>query len=242
MTLEATAGQDFKIFIRFLEEDQYVVPDENSVTVSVKDNAQTELWPSADNPIAGLSAGATTFPLIIPAALNQKTKDFEYRTVLVSFTSGGVPHQFLEHYILTDGFRLPLNPSDVRAVWGLDPKDVPDDKINLRAAMARVSEDLNDLDIESLLQAGDARSENLIEAIKIKAAWNLGATIEALLFQSEEADNTSYRRFNGVDYQKVLNRLEEQYADLLNVLLGNDSTSTADLSQMFTDTDPITGA
>ena len=223
--------------VDFIVDGELVAPDTGSVSFSLKDNALQELWTA--NPIT-VPAGQSSVTVVINGSLNSRTLTYEVRYIEVSFLYNGAPYTISDHYIIIDSTNFPLNPGDVRAVLGLTLEEVPNEQIDIISALASVQDEVgDDFDLDALVVAGNASTRHIIEAVKLRAAVDLVASIQTSLFQMEQSDNTLYKRFSKIDFVAIEAALRGRYAVALAAITA-EAVSERTLAIVATGIDPIT--
>lgn len=238
MPIYVEADKDYAHTVDYTVNGQLVTPA--SATYTIRDNAGAVVDSLEDQTIT-IAENATSTVISIPAAANDKTLAYELRYVEVSFVYDGSTYNIVDHYVIRDDLRFPLTRDQVRAVLGLSSSELPDDSVDIYRAYGLVEDDVGDeANLTTILTGGTSSLPDLIDAVKYKAASLIVGTIEAHMMQSEQADNTLYRRFENIDFEKLRKEISGLYSLALNKILGVTTPTTPTLSLLATGTDVIT--
>lgn len=234
-------GKDYNYKIDFIVDGDFVSPDSASVTLT--NNAGTVVGSIQDTPVT-IPSGATSALFTVPGSANTKTLAYELRYLTVTFIYQGKTYQIRDFYAIRDSLRLPITYDDVRALSGLSNAALPDERIDLLLAYSQVQLELPDLNLDNLLATGSAQIPYLQQAVALKAAINSTGVLELMVFQSEQADNTLYKRFATMDFADIGLRLSNLYRFAIAQLSGEtiDSAINGPIFVVVTGDDPVTGA
>ena len=125
---------------------------------------------------------------------------------------------------------------------GLSEDELTNDKIDLVKAYhdIQLEEQLEGVDVDTILEGGTSNVKNVIEAIKYRAALNIIPAIELLAIQSIQADNVNLRRFEKVDFQNMRDTLYGLYTIYISgIAEANDVSLT--YARTSVGTDAVTG-
>lgn len=218
----------------------------NIVLVSMFGNdGETPISDYDDKPIT-IPTGSYSLDLVIPAVHLQKTLDTEFRSIKVVYQFGaqGILNTITKGFLLRDGIRfLPISPRDVLSSIGLQPDPDLLGMVDIYGALDIVQEDAGDsVDISALIISGSSQAKNMLYAIKYRAAMMFCLGIENALMQSEQGDNTIYKRFSTVNFEALRQGASEAYSRYLYLIQGTVAEgSTPTYSLMVQGTDPVTG-
>jgi hypothetical protein len=70
----------------------------------------------------------------VPAVQNAIVARYEKRTLITKFSSGGIPYTVSMRYRLVPFLNLEIGPENVRKFVGVNPRELPDDEIDLTRA------------------------------------------------------------------------------------------------------------
>lgn len=235
------AGEEYVYAVDFMVDGEFVVPDEDSVSYTIRDAAGTPL------------AGHTNVPLIldgqsdrgfieIPASVNEKTAEREPRHVHVMFAVNGKPRTHAGSYILIDFLNHYVTESDVRGWLGVTPSELPDSDIDLVKAYYAVKNDnsLANIDLTATLARGDQTAFAANEAIRMQAALQVLPSLENRIAQVEKADMLTFQRMNKLDINALRRRTAAHYAQAVQSVLGGTPISPI-LFTVTSPVDPVTG-
>lgn len=239
--MDYVAGEDVVLAVRYRgPTGDYVTPDLGSVRYTVRDNdgavvdGQVDVLVTTDP----LTVQST---LVIPAAANTLVGRFAYRTVVVSFSAGGVPHQTKLRYRITPWLNHTVQPAQVRSYFGVNTSELADDDIDLMEAYLQVETEIGDPALlETLLSSGDARQININNAILYRAALNVLPSIQLRLAQEEADGSKRYTRFARLDMTKLEQATMALYTQAMADATGIP-TPAKTLFMLSTQSDPITG-
>lgn len=223
----------------FLVEGQAVEPTSAKYNVLKNDNTVVT---SLSNQVITLSPGKTYANISVPGASNEATLVNELRYVNVEFIYQGKTYHTSQYYFLVENVNFPLSPDDVRAVLGVSAAEVPDSYIDILGAYNQVKA-MVEVNTDTILQTGSALLPTLVQAVKYRAALTNAITIETSMFQSEQADNTMYTRFQKIDFAGLRNELLSRYNEALLKLdqIVDGGTGTVVYAIVAVGTDPVTG-
>lgn len=228
-------------YIEFIVENQLVVPDTDSVTVTLTKPDGTIL--SGYNELAVTpGVGDSYVVLEITASANAKTNDYELRHLEIYFEKDSKPHTMLVNYNLVDRVNIPVTPDEVRAVLGISVDEWPDENIDIIKAYSDIQEEeqLNGVDVDATFEGGTSIVRNLVEAVKLKAALNILPALQIIAVQSQQADNVMFRRFETIDFETLRATLFGEYSRQLSLVAGDDNTSLV-YTTIGQGTDAVTG-
>jgi hypothetical protein len=238
-----TTNKDYSYKIDFIVDGEYISPSSANITLTKNDSSvvgginQTALTIATD---------ATSATYLISASNNIKTLDTEIRYITVNFTHNAKPYTIKDFYQVVAALEIPVSTADVKNIIGLSDKELPDEMIDIYAAFNDVTSETDSagVDTTTILTTGSSLLPALQEAVKFKAAINSLLGIETLILQSEQADNTIYKRFSTIDFNEILARLNNKYnAAILKLSgVGAGEAATSTLLIISTGTDRITNA
>lgn len=237
------AGEASTVSFNFTLEGQFVLPDEGSVFVTIRDNDGLAIqdWDRASQ----LDAKGTTHNVVVPAALNYVpvTMAFEVRYVRIEYSVGGVPRATTKSYRVTPFIPLQTSEEAVRARLGANEQEIPDSTIDLNMAyhMLLASGENN---LPYALKANTAATLAANNAIEIKAALEQIPALAAKLAQMETQDNSSRVRMK-LDIpqlrKELMQALYAELATMSNVLTGNTTAVGHTMLVVVVPTDTMTG-
>lgn len=236
MTRYGQTGSAFSYKTDFVVDGELVSPTSAKITVQKNDGSATSVTDVA----LSMQADDTSASYVIPASVNNTTLPQEIRYITVKFTYEGVEYVINDLYFLRSSLLIPTTKADVRALVAMSTTELPDENIDLFYAYSELDSDLEGT-LASLISAGSLLIPKIQKALTAKAAFNSCQMIEMMYFQSEQADNTTYKRFSKVDFEALLARLDGIYNDALVEVTGTDTTIPS-LFIVATGTDVITGA
>ena len=236
MTKYGQIGSAYHYKTDFVVDGELVSPTSAKITVVKNDGSATSVTDVA------LTMGQedTSASYIIPSGVNSSSLPQDIRFIIVKFTYDTVEYIINDIYFLKTSLLIPATKADVRALVSMSTAELPDENIDLFYAYNQLDEDL-DNSLNSLISTGSVLLPKIQKALIAKAAFNACQMIEVMYFQSEQADNTTYKRFSKIDFEGILARL----GNLYNKSISEISATTTTIPSLFivaTGTDVITGA
>lgn len=227
-------------YIEFMVDNELVTPDTGTVTATLTKPDGTVL--SGYDAVAVTPDGDSYTVFTVGSSANGKTNDYELRHLEIYFEYNSKPHTILVNYNIVDRINIPVTEDEVRAVLGISVDEWPDDNIDIIKAYYDLQEEeqLESIDVDSTLEGGTSIVRNLIEAIKLKAALNIIPVLQIVVVQSQQADNTLFRRFEEVDFEAIRNMLIAEYSHHVSLVAGEDSV-TLTYTTTGVGTDAVTG-
>lgn len=239
MAKYAQTGKDFAYKINFVVDGQPVQATSATMTVTRNDGTIVGDFDEKDLTIPPEGYAVTE---VIEAADNTASVPNELRYIEVAFVFNDQTYFLRDYYMLRANMNFPLTVDEIRAVLGADGSEIPDSWIDIFAAYAAVQADVPDTNLDNILSSGSDLLPTLIAAVKYKAAMGLIGSAQSAMFQSEQADNTLYKRFAKIDFTGLQNTLAGQYSAALLLLAGNTTGGTTPTLAIVTaETDYITG-
>lgn len=232
----AQINKDFNVHIQFIVDGQLVVPTSASYTLKKNDGSVVN---SLEDETITLTANTSEITLTIPAVANAVTLDNEVRYFDYKFVYEGITYNQSLFYILKESLNIPVDPKTVVVELGLPVDDYSLSQVDLIKALEEVEED-TEIDVSGAITGGTANLPYALSLIKTKAALGLAETLELQIFQSEQGDNTLYRRFEEVDFDAIRKRLQQRYSSLLDKIEAADPVIPI-ISLIALGDDPVTG-
>lgn len=231
-------GQAYTMTYRFEVGGQLVTPDTNSVKVSLFDNVGDVVgdW---DQKIVPVTTPASKVDLQFSAADNTTPLVIGVRTVFIEFFYNGAYHSDTAAYLLRDDVNFPLTEAEVAAAIGLTLEDLPPGMIDIQAAIDMLNQRYS-LNIRGIVSSGSALTAVAIRAVQLQAAMSVVYNVQTSMMQSEQADNSLYRRFENIDFQGMFDNLAGELAAAIALLRGTPTASPT-LAARSVETDAVTG-
>lgn len=237
------AGADVTLMVMLSDAGTPQVPDADSLTYTVRDQAGSTITGLIDVPI---TTGPTTFqvPITIPAVNNSIAdgRRFEKRMVAINYLVNGVGKQQMVAYRLTTFLNHSVSPSQVRGFIGVQQYELPDDDIDLMSAFLKC-EKLVGLDVLSdALSSGTTTELTANTLIRMQAVLDVLPSLKQRVAQSETNGPKGFTRPTIRDFSEIEQSARDRYSDALSELTNaNANGSTFTLAVLTQDTDPITG-
>ncbi len=212
-----TAGEDLTLSFEFTHDGQFVIPDPDSVKVTLRNNEGLTIqdWSRAQQ----ADPNSTSFSLVIPAAINEISSEntLESRYVRVEYMYQGKVHAKNLSYRLTPFLPIQATPAGVRNRLGATETEMPDDTIDVHEAYYKILPSFPEV-LALALTATDASCIAANNAIEIKAALCLMPGLSGKILQSETQDNGAYARMK-MNFERLQVLLEEQLIDELALMV-----------------------
>lgn len=180
---------------------------------------------------------------VILGGLNEITppREFEKRTVIVSFQYFGVAHRVRSAYRITPSILYSATPEDVRQFIGVTDDELPDAAIDLFHAYTQLRGQLTVAVLNPALVSGTLLELNANEALVMLAVLSVIPSLQQRVKQSEADGLYQFKRQTLKDYTA----LEAAARARLGVLIGdidpNLDTGNVALIQVISGQDIITG-
>jgi hypothetical protein len=228
-------------YFDFIVGDEFVVPETGTVSVTLTKPDGSIL--AGYNNLA-VTPDADTSNVVVPisAGANGKTLEYELRHLEIKFDYDGNTFRHAISYNIVDRINIPVSAQQVRNLVGLSDDEWPDEQIDILKAYYDVKAEpaLNGINVETLMDSGDAEVRNLLEAVTIKSALNFLPALELIAVQSQQADNTMFRRFEKVDFATLSNKLNQTYSRALTAVAEANYTNLT-YTTTGLGTDAVTG-
>lgn len=231
-----TAGEDVTLSVDYIVDGAYVIPE--SAQASVRDNSGALIVGMVDVPLA---VDSTTTELSIPGQHNiiDPNKDFERRYISLSFLHEGKRYQKVMQYELQEFLPISADAQSVRRTLGLDPLELPDADVNIRAAYLNLVETYGDPIVEALT-TGDVKTIAVNKAITLSAAMELLNSLPFRVAIKMKAEDSSVERMSDFDIGKMRIQLGQEMSYALDLVL-DTSTGGSAILVLTSPTDAITG-
>ena len=163
------------------------------------------------------------------------------RFLVVGWTSDGGQERLTHPYRVVRWFPHTVTPQDVRNELGLNSEyELLDADVDLVAAAEMVEVSVPNL--IAILANADSTTLYANRAVALRAALNLGNSLQLRAAASMSSDTVKFSRFAKVDFGLILKRMLEEYGDILQTLRSAETTVPTIFSLSTPASDPITGA
>lgn len=230
------AGKDALIRLPFSFEQEPIIPDANSVKLTVRDNAGQVIAGYDRMPLV---VESTFYHLTLPSVVNSIGSTlFETRFLTVEYTAGNVPQVWETSYNLCQYVPLSTSASKVRAYLGVLSDELPDSDIDLHEAYFELLQDFPDL--PTWLTDGGYKQMAANQAISLKAALKAIPSLQLRVLAVDKNDVAEFQRLKNIDFNKLEMALLSQIEKALST--ASDSVETVPTLMVVTSpTDPVTG-
>lgn len=192
-------GDGVTIAVPFLVEGELVVPDDDSVFYTLRDNAGVGMAGLVDVAVPAANGHSTT-PIAISGSKNTAAGLFENRTLSVKFTVGGGDYGFETSYRVIAFVPKTASPADVRSFLGLSTTELSDDEIDLTEAYLTLSAQLGGTILADALKAGTVATLTANKALVYQVVADVIPSLQTRILQQEQKDTTRYARVADFDF------------------------------------------
>lgn len=228
--------EDQSFVVNFMVDGEFVIPDAGSVKLSLRDHTGLLLL----NRVAMPDPSSTTQVVQITANYNTvNSGEYQARFGTLDFTYEGKPLQAKFQYNLCSFIPLQVTENDVRALFGAEYNELPDESIDLYRAYFDLVGEYGSSFSDAL---SSTESLHANQAVSCKAALNVMSSAQGRMLVRERNDTSEFQR-GKLDFD----RLRKDVEALMNSALSNISALSYDLSTyalfvVTTPTDAITGS
>lgn len=238
------ANEDVLLPIQFQVDGQFVVPDADSVTLTVRNDAGVKFTGFDGLPVA---VTLNNVLVTLPASINTLADGvlFGTRYVRIVFTSGGNSHSINLNYRIHHFLPILINESAVRGVVGADYEELPDEDIDIYGAYFDLLREHGAV-ISTALTAQDQAAISANRAITLKAALLAYPSLQTKLAKVEQENNTKRERMD-VSFEllkmEITSALASEIATINSLVGGTTSSTVVPILQLISPTtDTITGS
>lgn len=225
------------IGLTFEFEGEPVVPEESSVSYTLRDAAGTVVANLEDVP---LDVESTDHHLVLPAEAASVSSPPEGRYLEVMWLKGVDLQTINIAYWLTNFVPLTVEARDVRNELGLSHTELPDDDIDLIQAYEELKGEYG-TEFSSALTGGGLLALQANQMVALKAALNTAGSLRMRALQSARSDDTAFSRFSDTEVEKVVQALKARLLEIKAAVISSTSSTPPTLQVFSTPTDPITG-
>lgn len=242
MSKNAVENTIYNYLIDFTVGGEVILP--TSATITITDNAGNVVESIEDVTITlPGTAGSVIYP--IPAAVNTLSLVNELRYITITFIYQGKTYYINDFYTIRSSVKIPVTYDSVRKWLSFTAEELPDEDIDIYFAYDIVNSDLNTLGVNlgNIITTGSVLLPYAQQAISLRAAIDSAGELQLSFYQSEQADNTIYKRFANIDFDKIIDRLLARYSQLISTLVGDTgiNSTAATIFIVQTGVDPVTG-
>lgn len=238
--MDILAGAPAALTIPFIIGTQPVAPDPGSVTYTLRDQTNTPMVGWTDVPYSG--TGYEMKVLISSQAHRiSGARRFERRTLVVTFKTGGEEMQITRTYRVIPEQLHDTTAADVRAFIGIEEHELPDDDIDLLAALLVVEKELTPAVLNRALVSGTTDELAANTLIKMRAVLDVLPSAKQRMAQSETNGVKQFSRVDLKELDKLKFEAERRYQDAFDELVIVNETNVS-IFLVATGADVITGA
>jgi len=234
------AGEDIRFPVSFMVGGQPALPDEGTVTYSLRDHEGNPIAALTDVPV--VTTPTTHYvELDIPGEHNTLTpgKRFERRIVFVKFKSNGISRGIRDTYRLIPFLNHSVTPAQVRSFLGVNDTELPDEDIDLTEAYFAVEDQLGSDTLSNHLVSGTTQELAANMMIRMRAVLNIIPSLKQRVAQEESSGQKSFLRPVIRDFDALRVEAEKRYLAASEELSSGQMLSL-NLVVVTQDTDPIT--
>lgn len=232
------AGEDLTFDIEIIVDGVPALPDDGTVTVTVRDQSGTVLDGLDHKPI---TVPGTTASISVPAGANAIAGDTESRFVTLAYVAGGQSRHQQASYALYPFLPIEATEDAVRGLLGVSRDELPDDDIELVPAYFDLKADNGDA-FANAFTASDRKRQQANRALAARAALDALPSLQLRVFQARTIENATFTRFQAVDFAKLRDDLTELMQLALNGVSANTTVTYPTLLVVSTPTDPVTNS
>lgn len=235
---EAITNEEVSFDLLFLTAGEFVTPDENSITLTLRKSDGTILSGLQDFPLPTLTPNTaqlvTTVPgditysnavLKLPGSLNTiGSTSFETRFVCVKFKVEGASQEYSFPYVLRPFIPLLVTKEDVRSLLGAKYQEVPDSEVDLFQNYQHLVTEYG-LTFTEALTTDSTSTLAANNAVALRTALGLLPGLPAKLTKIEANSDASTER-GRIDYAVLKENLENAYAAAIATLQGTGTPVT----------------
>lgn len=202
-----------RIFIPFIEDDDYFVPTIGSVTYTLRDHNNQPMTGQINIPVTTTST-TTAVSIDIAAGYHYKNpnKDFENRTLEVRGTQGVKPFLFRVHYGIMEAIPIPLEPENVRRFLGCSASELPDYDIDVYSSYLSSCEKFGKENFKELLLLGNRKALAAEATIYLITALVCLPSLKLRVSQTETDGVVRFSRFTNMNWEALEESLQAQLA------------------------------
>lgn len=231
------AGKDVTLPVPLTYNGQPAVPDSGTAVLHVLGPDGSEVYTQ------NLMTGPTDAVIVVtvPAANNAITTSFSRRTVMISAERAGIPFESIVVYRLVPAINYTVTPADVRGFLGVNENELPDQDVDLTAALMDLEFNFTRATMTTALTSGEEAEVRANEAILYTAVLKLIPSLANRVAQEESDGALSFKRNSRKDFTEI--RLAAQ-AGLSAAIAVISPVIDPGFAVLITtqDADPITGA
>lgn len=227
-------GEDLNYPLPFRVDGNLVPPDEGTAVCSIYDHEGMLL--DTSNP--------TGSHHIIAGSLNTITppREFEKRTVILSFTYFGQPHRVRTAYRITPMVQYGATPDDVRDYIGVAEDELPDRAIDLFRAYTYLKSRIGVQVLNPALISGNTAEMLANEAMVLAATLDAIPSLMQRVKQMEADGLYQFRRQTVKSFDDLRNQTQARLDELLAELDPNGARlDNTPVMTVVSGTDIITG-
>jgi len=231
------AGKAVTLTVALTQQNgQPAVPDEGTAVLSVRAPDGTEL--RTETLTIGPADHLVT--VTIEAIHNQITTPFSRRIVAVSGLCGGLPFETKVMYRLLPAILYTVQPEDVRRFIGINEGELPNEDVDLAAAMLALEFEVTRERLSTALVSGTQDELRANEAILYRTVLDIIPSLANRVALEESDGALTFRRHARTDFSELRRTAEARLSAALATI--NPSIDPGYSILITTaDADPITG-
>ena len=230
---------DVSVRVMFEGLGQPKVPDTGTVSWTLRGDAGDIVL--VDQPLSPGPASSSVI-VTVPAVQNAIVARYEKRTLITKFSSGGIPYTVSMRYRLVPFLNLEIGPENVRKFVGVNPRELPDDEIDLTRAYFDIEASVTQPVLELMLAGTPAERKSANNAILATVVIECIPSLKLRVAQSETDGPLGFPTLpRNPGLRPAAQGCRRSVSAALDTLIGRDSAAQT-LITVSTPIDVITGA
>ena len=230
---------DVSVRVMFEGLGQPKVPDTGTVSWTLRGDAGDIVL--VDQPLSPGPASSSVI-VTVPAVHNAIVARYEKRTLITKFSSGGIPYTVSMRYRLVPFLNLEIGPENVRKFVGVNPRELPDDEIDLTRAYFDIEASVTQPVLELMLAGTPAERKSANNAILATVGHRVHPLAQAAYSPVRDGWAAWLPTLPRTpDFDQLRRDAEDLLSSALDTLIGRDSAAQT-LITVSTPIDVITGA
>lgn len=218
------AGEDVNIVLPFLVDGpngpDYVVPDAGSVSYTVRGHTGQPIA-GATNVSVPTDADDTQVSVNIGFPINNKTRQFERRSVEYRWVVAGRAYGREFSFFLTDRLIFDATPAEVRERLGVNASELPDHEVDLVAAYYQLGAQIGATTLADKLAEGTYETIKANRALVLVEALRLLPSLRLRAAKAETSGSEGFTRYD-IDWDALEKALKDELGKQVE-LLGTSS-------------------
>lgn len=225
--------------IDFKVDGEFVIPELDSVYLTVRDSSLIS-YPSYNNqPLPGITT--SSYQLSVDSIVQTTSEETTLRFVQLKFTSNGVVHSQNFSYTVTDFLPITVSAEDVRNIFGAEYREIPDDSFDIPFQYFRLNRKYGALFKSAYLDAVGSQHANRVLAYACALSLIISAPTR-ILKRERTSDSSEFER-QRVDFTaleaKITSMMSQEVVLTLEAMGSTESVSASQEHSLFVLTSPV---